>query len=150
MGNPSGGSHLPVLKKVLDQNTKPVLELGAGWYSTPFLYWDCLDKGISFTSYETDKEWVEALDGMSTWIDNYRDAPIDQEWGVVFIDHAPAERRVVDVLRLKDKADYIVLHDTESRKLYLLDQLDGQFPFQYTYKKHRPYTTVLSNKPFTL
>lgn len=41
-------------------------------------------------------------------------APIEARlWSVALIDHAPGERRWADVMRLKDRCEIIVIHDTE-------------------------------------
>lgn len=142
-----GGSHIPVLNKLLDENIKAVLEFGAGWYSTPLLFWRCLDKNIEFNSYETNKDWVKTLDGLATYVDSY-DKVEEKEYGIVLIDHAPAERRIVDIKRFRDLADYIVIHDAEPEndKLYKYSKIYNLFKYRYTYKKHKPFTTVLSNK----
>jgi hypothetical protein len=54
-----GGSHLPLLMKLLDQTNGPVLELGMGLFSTPFLHWACYEKKRSLVSYENKKDFYD-------------------------------------------------------------------------------------------
>ena len=148
ISNMSGGSHIPILLEVLSKTKGPVLELGAGWYSTPLLYWLCKEQGRGFVSYETDEDWAKNMDGMTQYVKRYDDVPADKEWGMVFIDHAPAERRIVDIKRFRELADYIVVHDTEpeSKTLYEYYKIFPSFPHKKTYDKHKPHTTILSTK----
>lgn len=147
-----GGSHIPVLLELFPSVTGPVLELGAGVHSTPLLSWLCADKGLPFVSYETDAVWAKRIQdatvpGITTHIDDYANAPIDKPWGMAFIDHAPAERRKVDILRLKDLAAFIVVHDTDPNEewRYGFEDVFPQFRYRKDYTNHSPHTTVLSN-----
>ena len=38
---------------------------------------------------------------------------VEKHWGLVLIDHQPGERRRIDVDLLRDRAELIVVHDTE-------------------------------------
>lgn len=142
------GSHIPVLVEYVLKTDKPVVELGSGWYSTPLLSWLCFDRGLDFSSYESDMSWVIGLDGMTLHVNSYDDAPLERELGIVFIDHAPAERRIVDIKRVKDNADYVIVHDTEpsEESAYHYSEIYDLFKYKKVYDKHLPHTTVLSNK----
>ncbi len=64
--------------------------------------------------------------------------------GVVFIDHRPGDRRKKDILRFKDSAEIIVVHDTEQPS-YGYEQVLNLFKYRYDFKRYSPYTTLVSN-----
>jgi hypothetical protein len=65
---------------------------------------------------------------------------------MVFVDHHPPERRMIETSRFKDVADYIVIHDTEreSREYNRSEILDG-FKYRHDWKDCKPWTSVFSN-----
>jgi hypothetical protein len=69
----------------------------------------------------------------------------NKHWSIAFVDHAPGERRIVDILRLKDKVDVILYHDSEEPS-YGWKQLEGHFSSIYDYNMFPVKTTVVSNK----
>jgi hypothetical protein len=69
----------------------------------------------------------------------------EMEWGVVFIDHRPGERRKVDIERFRDKAEIIVVHDTDEES-YMVNSVLNTFNFRHDYKVYRTHTTLVSNK----
>ena len=71
----------------------------------------------------------------------------DTHWGVAFIDHSPNERRMIDIEKLANCADYIVIHDSEESQehKYHYEEIYPFFKYRYNYKRQKPYTTVLSN-----
>lgn len=152
---PIYSSHLPILIKVLQISKGPVLELGSGIFSTPVMHWLCLDTKRRLVTYENFKEHFEMNKVFATneheikFIKNWDDADIEgTHWGLVLVDHEPSERRSVEVARLAQKADYIIVHDTEPDHDYKYDFINKAFPLfkhRYNYKRRRPYTTVLSN-----
>ena len=156
-----GGSHLPILIKVLSLSDGPVLELGTGLFSTPYLHWACYDAKRKLVSYENKKEFFD------TW--NYEDKresnndysyhqrilvennewdkiDISEHWGVVFIDHNPGPRRREEMKRVANNADYVVVHDTDDKNDFYYKYAE-YFPlFKYRWdSKIYPRTTVLSN-----
>jgi hypothetical protein len=69
-------------------------------------------------------------------------------WAVVFVDHAPADRRVVDIARLADRTEFMVVHDSEDA-LYGYESAFARFAYRYDYKRLVPCTSILSNvRPF--
>lgn len=151
---PAGGSHIPILTKVLELSDGPVLELGMGPFSTPILHWLCLDKRRQLFSYENGSSWLKENKHFETdwhkitFVEDWDKIDIDNiHWGIAFIDHAPAERRAVDIRRLANKADYIILHDSEESqdKHYSYSEIYPLFKYRYDYKRQKPHTTVLSN-----
>lgn len=146
-------SHIPVLAKLLPMSRGPVLEMGTGYFSTPLLHWMCLAEKKLLTSYETNSNFYNAFTQFNTehhkviFVSNYDDAPIEKPWGLAFIDHAPALRRVVDIKRLANCAEYVIIHDSDGKedKKYRYKEIYPLFNYSYTFAVARPYTTVLSN-----
>jgi hypothetical protein len=140
-------THLPVLMACVAATTGPVLELGCGHYSTPILNQMCRHRKV--VSVESDAQWMAQfldLQGenhqfMATDWTNL-ELP-DLRWGVVFVDHAPAERRVVDIAQLMNKAELLVVHDTEA-PLYGYEAILPTFKYRYDYQRVKPWTTVVS------
>ncbi len=142
------GTHLPVLSILINRTDGAVLEMGAGFNSTPLLYWACKAQDRMFRSYENDKVWCEMLGDFTTYIKDWEKAPIDDKfWSLAFIDHRPALRRHKEARRLKDNANFIVMHDSEPEidKFYKYTWIYKHFKFRYDFKKIKPNTVVLSN-----
>lgn len=148
-------SHLPILIKVLQLSSGPVLELGSGVFSTPVLHWLCLEAKRPLITYENYQEHFEMNKVFASpehevkFINSWDEAQIENtHWGVVFVDHKPGERRVIEIRKLANIADYIIVHDTEPDHDKYFGFIDKAFPlfkYRYNYKRRRPYTSVLSN-----
>ncbi len=149
------GSHIPILLKIMLATKFDVVEFGMGYNSTPFLHWICLAQDRVLFSYENDKKWykrneefrneIHCIEFVEDW-DNVN--PYMFIDAVVLIDHRPAKRRRVDVLRFKDSAHYIVLHDSElaDHPAYKYTPIYKHFKYKFEYKAvGKPYTMVLSN-----
>lgn len=144
----SYGTHIPVLIKVMAVAHGPVLELGCGFSSTPLLYWACQDQGRKFVSYENDKRWIEKVGYPVEYVEDWDKTDIDNtHWSIALLDHRPAERRAVDAVRLKDNADFIILHDSVSKlgKFHGYEKIYPLFKYRFDYTKFLPHTVVLSN-----
>lgn len=147
------GSHIPMLIKILGMTTGPVLELGTGFNSTPVLHWMCNEAKRKLVSYESNPVfWEVAKNYVSdfhevNFIDNWDKLDVTQHWNVVFIDHAPGPRRVEEMIRLANKADYVIVHDTEGRSDWHYHYSKGfpDYKYRYDYTKAYPNTSVLSN-----
>lgn len=144
-------THNPMLIKTILISDGPVLEVGAGIYSTPLMHWLCKMLGRKLVTYENDPNfyWF-AKKFMSNehrvkFIESWDKMDFNTHWGVVLIDHSPESRRVVDLINFKDKADYIVVHDTEAKEEYNWGKVWSHFKYRYTWKDCRPWTTVVSN-----
>lgn len=143
-------THFPVLARVIALTDGPVLEIGAGWYSTPLLSLLC--QGRRLVSLENDAKMVALLEPFKRpgheirLVNDWDAAPEADEpdWSVVLIDHAPAERRKVDLARVAATAGMIVIHDS-GVPLYGLDVQIAAFRWRTDYKLLWPYTTVVSN-----
>lgn len=114
-------NHIPLLWLALEETKKgDVIEMGCGDGSTRQLDKYCLDKKRQLYSFETDLNWMNKYTSMESLghtffhIDNWDAAKkICDNPSVILIDHAPGERRIVDVMRYKDIQGVLVLHDTQ-------------------------------------
>lgn len=147
-------SHIPMLVKMLQNSSGPVLELGMGLFSTPVLHWMCQDLDRKLVSYENEEKYFKIdLDYQNPnhevkLVENWDDAEIDNtHWGMILVDHAPASRRKVDIRRLANKADFLIVHDTqpEDERFYKYHWVFPEFKYRYDYTKASPNTTILSN-----
>lgn len=81
---------------------------------------------------------VEGDPSQSKWLER-------DDWGVVFIDHANGPTRKASIERARERAEFVVVHDTDSLEYGLSGSLD-QFENKTTFKNSRPWTTVASMK----
>lgn len=157
-----GGSHLPVLYKLMNMTEGSVLELGMGLFSTPYLHWACHEKQRRLVSYENKKDFYELFifNDKRERKNNYNyheikfvenndwdSIDISEHWDIVLVDHNPGPRRKVEIARLVNNADYIVVHDTNGRNdwYYKYTEVYPLFKYRYDFSKVYPFTTVLSN-----
>ncbi len=145
-------THIPISTPVVIKSEGPILEMGCGCYSTSVLHEICrLDKR-KLISLDSNTDWVNKF---SSLVDVFHEiyfvkdwslyTLIDEmRWGVVLIDHAPEERRRVDIDRLKNNADYLVIHDTEAA-IYKYEPVLSKFKYRFDYKLVEPWTTIVSN-----
>lgn len=152
--DPLWGSHIPVLIEALRQTRGAVLELGLGISSTPLLHMLCADAGRRLISYEHEPQFVDMFKKYRgpmheiTLIEEWDDADMSRyPWGVILVDHKPDERRFVDIIRLKDAADFLVVHDTEpeSDAIFKYTNVYPLFKYRFDYTKFKTHTTVLGN-----
>ena len=114
-------THRRLLLKALEATTGPVLEVGIGYHSTPYLHEYCQERGRLLVSCEAYPDWLAKFEHLATeghkvlrCQKNYADAPVEQyPWGVALIDHGPDEQRHVEAIRAASKAQIVVIHDTE-------------------------------------
>jgi len=156
-GNPEPvASHIPLLVRVFDKSKGDVLEVGTGYYSTLLLHWLANTSRRQLYSYESSDYWYKrATEKMRmendyhhiVYCPNWDDIPTDKHWGMIFIDHGPNERRIVEIEKFKDKCDYMVIHDTEpaSNRAYKYSEIWPLFKYKYDYNKILPATSVVSN-----
>jgi hypothetical protein len=157
------GTHThPLLTAVLNTNG-PVFEMGCGDYSTPMLHEICKSQKKQLLSSDTSREWIKLFLDLESSFHKFTHVPVyeddweknpkpelwdnignDTNWGVVFIDHRPGERRKVDIARFADKTEIIVVHDTES-SCYDYESVFHTFKYRYDYKRYDVYTTLVSN-----
>lgn len=107
-------NHLPLLLLGLTLTEGAVMELGSGEGSTKYLREYCGKHNRPFQSFDNNKDWCEktGAEYVEDWEPLIAGAAGAQR-GLIFIDHAPGERRSPDTIKLANAADIIVLHDTE-------------------------------------
>lgn len=140
-------NHRPLLLWALDHSSSlPILEMGCGDGSTPYLQQAAKELGRKLYSYDSDKAWadkfnaVHVIDWDSVKHDNY---------SVILIDHAPGERRYIDIAKLKDSCEYMVIHDTEPEATgYMLDRIWHLFPYRRDLKSSSAWASIVSTKKF--
>ena len=148
-------THMPLLLACLRRTSGPVLELGSGWFSTPLIAAFATDRLVR--TIETNPEWYDRISRVCTYqpitrhrhqivfVPDYSDAPMDDhEWSVVLLDHEPPPRRGVDALRLKDRSQLIIGHDSEYPD-YGYGPAFDQFKYRFTLSRVFPWTTVVSD-----
>lgn len=137
-------NHRHLLWEALELTTGAVVEFGSGLGSTPFLKKYCKDTDRVFTSYDSNQEWA-----------NKTGAIVVADWekinlkgvDVLFLDHAPGERRQFDLVKYKDIAKIIVIHDSEpiGAGNYQVRQHFGKFKYIKEFQSDGAWATMLSN-----
>ena len=153
-----GGSHIPVLVKMMQQINGPVLELGVGHNSTPILHWLCAEKGLPLLSLEGDKVWYDEFASFKTFnhrvefVENWDELDkfnvYDTKWSMVLVDNNPVRKRGQLAKRLRNHADFLLLHDAEPENdhKYHYSKIYDKFKYKYLYDKVWPFTAVLSKR----
>jgi len=158
--NKGQSSHIPILLKYFQITKGPILELGAGYFSTPLLHWLCAESGRPLLTYEHNKEWFEyakkfrSKNHLIRFVEDWDKIDLTEipqkinkgysKWGLVFIDH-DGDRRMIDAIRLKFAAEYIVLHDTNDQHAYDYQKLQVHFKHRRDWTFSIPETSVVSN-----
>lgn len=146
------GSYLPVLTTLVQQTTGPILELGVGFCSSPYLHWVCYPTKRRLVSYENNPEYYKFAE---SWKDDfheihcvkdYASIDISEPWTIAFVDHEPYPRRKEEIKRLTH-AEYVVVHDTENANehKYRFTTIHHLFKYRWKYNKAYPYTSIFSN-----
>ena len=146
------GSHRPALCEAVVRTAGPILELGMGDTSTLALHAVAEACGRLVASYDHETSWVERyirlrsdhhrIESVASW----DQCPIESiRWSVALVDHAPAKRRKIDIARLADHADVIVVHDTEEAA-YGYDHVLSTFKYRLDDRAREPWTTLVSNQ----
>ena len=115
------GTHQRLLVKYMMQTTGPVIELGAGNYSTPILHEIAAAQGRHLTTVDNNPEWLSKFEAFEnaghtlTLLKSWDDFVVTEPHGLAFVDHAdpPGHPRWLQVLKLIPTTNVIVIHDTE-------------------------------------
>lgn len=145
-------THMGTLIRVLLHSKGDVVECGGGVFSTPLLHWLCKAMDRNLITYEHDPDYYafermfQSRQHRIRFVEDWDKIDTKKHVGVVFIDHHPPERRMIETLRFKDTADYIVIHDTEREsRTYNRQEVFDEFKYRYDWKDCRPWTSVVSN-----
>lgn len=143
----SWSSHRPMLLLALHLTQGDVIEFGSGSSSSLYLRAFCKKNNRNFFSYDNNKEWAEKTNAV--WIKDWSSANIYNQCGLCFVDEAPGDNRIKTIERMKDKADIIVVHDTEidSAADYKFEKIWHLFKYRIGYgnSSKTTGTTALSN-----
>lgn len=152
---PAIGTHFPVLAAAAARTQGPILEMGAGEFSTPMLHLICLPSRRRLVTVESDAAWLAQYKDLETPWHSFHHVKEGEEdafslidqiyWDVAFVDHRPGERRVDEIARLRDKALFIVVHDSEA-ECYHYEPVFETFPHRVDWKRFGTWTTVVSMK----
>lgn len=118
-------NHRPLLWLALEATgSGPVIEMGCGDGSTRQLHEYCSDTHRQLFSFDTDQDWINRFADCMTH--THRFVRIINNWhiaqdicpnpSVILVDHAPGERRIVDIKNYSDHmapGGIIVMHDTQ-------------------------------------
>jgi|ERR1051325_1098258 hypothetical protein len=115
-----------------------VMEMGSGEGSTPYLRKYCEATDRIFRSYDNNRDWCHktGADFALEW-DTLVTLIAKHHYGLIFIDHAPGERRHLDAIKLANAADVLVLHDTEEGGAgnYMWHKAWPHFKYRLSYNK---------------
>ena len=143
---------MTMLVKVLLASNGDVIECGGGVFSTPLLHWMCKYLDRELITYEQEPSYYQFEHTFQSrqhrirFVKDWDEIKIPEHVGMVFIDHHPPERRMIELERFKDSADYIVVHDTErTTREYNRDEVFALFKYRYDWKACKPWTSVVSN-----
>ncbi len=140
-------SHRPLLWWALNYRPVklyPVVEFGSGEGSTEFLRKYCEDENTMFRSFDSSEEWAAKTGAV--YIEDWRTADIYQNASIILVDNAPGEMRHEIMAIMKDRAELIIVHDSEPAATgYLLDRVWPLFKYRYDYKVFDTWATVVSN-----
>lgn len=143
------GTHLPVLAAIVAvARPGPVLELGAGHYSTPLLHAMCRASGTRLVTIDSDPRWLKKFRSLATlghhMCSRSAYAFADEDWSVALVDNAMGERSG-DIIALAERAQFVVVHDSNFPELYGYEEAFAKFKYRADYRRMHPHTAVLSN-----
>jgi hypothetical protein len=116
-------THQEVLLAVLKKVDKPILEFGAGDYSTRLIHDTLKGRNIKIRTIDDNLLWLNKYlflksknhefiflseEDSLEYISND-----DEKWGLVFIDSGSWKVRGMAVKKYKDSADYVIVHDCD-------------------------------------
>jgi len=136
-----GMTHLPALIRAVLHTPGPVLEMGAGYYSTPVL----AELGREVTTVEHSEGWIDIAqrfhpDVLGMPYADARKVLEGRRWGVVFLDHEDADR-IVDRAFFASRCEIMVIHDTD----ILFTAPD--FKVHWQDRRMAPHTSILAHRP---
>lgn len=117
-------SHRFVLEYVIKNlKNKSVLELGSGDYSTKLIHDVIGSENSKIITLDTDLSWLEKYMDLKTdyhdliyWDINKLNEFYDNdknEWGLVFVDTETWDSRISAIMKYRESADYLILHDCD-------------------------------------
>lgn len=144
-------NHLFLMWPALESTSGLVVEFGCGHGSTDQLHKYC-DGKRELRSYENNLDWLDKFRHLENenhkfyFTKHWDDVELDQI-DVMLIDHAPGERRKVDLVKYANKAKIIVAHDTEpaADHGYQMRDVLKTFKYQVDYQSPGAWASIVSN-----
>jgi len=127
----------------------PVLELGCGDGSTPYLMQYCEDNELELLSYDFNKEWADKFGAVHV-TDWASQVDWKKEYSVALVDESPGHHRR-ESIRLLTNTKIQILHDSEplgwNASDYRVRNLFKDFKYfkDHTNEKPKAWTSALSN-----
>ena len=141
-------TYMPLLIRAVLATRGPVLELGAGLYSTPLLHWLAAENRRKLVTYEKYPEYYEFAQLFKSRthavqrIDDWMAIDTKTHWSVVLIDQD--SKRAQTAILLKNNADIIILHDSDHPSCGY-HAVYPHFTYRYDWTFCKPHTTAVSN-----
>lgn len=147
-------NYKPLLYKALQITDGDVIEMGMGDGSTKLLHDYCQSKKRNLFSFDSNEDWTKKYKPLET---KSHTISVIHEWdnvhtihpnpSVVLIDHAPGERRHIDVEKYKDINGIIVIHDTEPEADhgYQMSKVFPLFKYVTHFKSDGAWASAVSN-----
>lgn len=153
----ANATHYGILAAMIAKTTGPVLELGVGHYSTPLIHFMCQRRNA--LSVDTSHEWFvwfakEFKRGSHQFYctqnrlisEDFFKAFKRKHWDVAFVDNNPSVDRVKCVEKLRNRAKFIVVHDSEPRAVaYGWGDVFDTFKYRFYWDFYHNGTTVVSD-----
>jgi hypothetical protein len=148
----SWSNHRHILWQALEAThyaDTPVLELGCGNGSTPYLQKYCRDRNRELISYDFNAEWAHKFGAVH--VTNWDNIAWMAKYSVVLVDESPGEHRKESIKRLANNALILVVHDSEpighNASDYQVRPLFTDFNWMVDLKAEKPnaWATALSN-----
>lgn len=172
-------THQPVLYKIAKMTTGPIVEFGCGDGSTAMLHSLCKETGRLLISIDHDRDWLnrdsskylgdgynkdnsgwhkfiyvpehEGNSRLEDWVQFLDECPNlkDVDFDVCFVDQWPGPARTETIVRLKDRARYVILHDCDMyvsgelgiqiKPMDRQNQIPGIYDFSQTFSTFKVY-----------
>lgn len=149
------GTHLAPLIVAINKTKGPILELGTGFFSTPFLHYTATLGKRKLESYDNVNSWIKffkVYEYQNEYhklisVKDWDKIDIERPWDVVLVDHSPDERRIIEVKRLASYAKYLIIHDSNGRfdVVYHYTRVYPLFKYKTDWTQEDRHSTVLSN-----
>lgn len=156
----ASATHIPILAAVLARTEGPVLELGVGHYSTPIIHFACKSKNRHAVSIDTSRSWIDFFakvyasanhlfmgteNRLISFDLSTRQILTAMSWEVAFIDQQPEVDRKKCIEILRDRINYIIVHDAEPlATVYGWGNIFDTFPHKFYYDFYGNGTAVVS------
>lgn len=147
-------NHRYLLWEALERTKGLIVEMGMGNGSTPFLHQYCEENNRQLRSYENNLEWYRKFQSLASknhqlfhivdWDDVFEDCQFPS---VLFMDHAPGERRKIDLEKYQSNAAIIICHDTEPEADhgYQMRPILSRFKYKKEHESNGAWATMVSN-----